>query len=383
MKRAFERDEYQRRLAKLQDRMAELKLDALLLSAPENVFYVTGYQTKAVFTFQFAIVPRAGLPFLATRQMEISNAERALRDGLLEAFAVYQDDDDPLAVSAELIRKRVPAGATIGIELGSWTMPALRAQRLAQDCGGLSWQDATAVVDRMRLVKSPAELAVLKTASAIGERMADAAVAAVAPGRTEDDITQVVFREMVASGSEYPGSWPNVMAGERTGLIHAAWEGEPIVANDHLMMEVTGVTHRYHAPSIRSVFVGEPRSEIRRAADVMIEAHAAAKAAMAPGRPMSVINDAAQAVLAGHTLSIKLARRAGYSLGIGFPPSWGAQWQIGLNSVVSDPLEIGMTFHVVLTGHFADGRAIGIGETVALLEGGAESWTRGGFIDVG
>jgi Xaa-Pro dipeptidase len=114
----------------------------------------------------------------------------------------------------------------------------------------------------------------------------------------------------------------------------------------------------------------------------MTQAHAAAIAAMAPGRPMSVINDAAQAVLSRHALSCTVARRSGYSLGIGFPPSWGAQWQIGLNSVVTDPLAVGMTFHVVLVGHFADGRAIGIGETVALLDDGPQSWTQGGFYHV-
>jgi Xaa-Pro dipeptidase len=382
MKRAFDRAEYQRRLDQLHERMAELKLDAIILSAPENIYYISGYLTKAVFTFQFLIVRRSGLPFLVTRQMEIANADRALRDGLLESYAVYQDDDDPLAVGAALIGKRVEAGAKVGIELGSWSMPALRARRLMEDCDGLAWEDATAVVDRMRLIKSPAELDILKEASAITNRIADKAVAAVEPGRTENDVTQVVMSEMVASGSEYPGSWPNVMAGLRTGLIHAAWEGEPIVENDHVTMEITGVTHRYHAPCLRSVFVDEPRAEIRKAATAMTEAHAAAVAAMAPGRPMSVINDAAQAVLSRHELSCQIARRSGYSLGIGFPPSWGAQWQIGLNSVVSDPLVVGMTFHVVLVGHFSDGRAIGFGETVALLESGPASWTRGGFFDV-
>src|SRR5690606_9130633 len=124
--------------------------------------------------------------------------------------------------------------------------------------------------------------------------------------------------------------------GERTGLIHAAWEGEPIVENDHVLSEVTGVVHRYHAPCLRTVMVGKPRDEVRRAAEAMIEAHAAAVAAIAPGRPMSVINDAAQAVLSRQSLNCQFAKRAGYTFGIGFPPSWGAQWQIGLNSVIAD-----------------------------------------------
>lgn len=381
MKRAFERQEYQRRLDALQARMGELDLDAMLITAPENIFYLSGYLTKAVFTFQFILVERAGHPFLFTRQMEVANAERASRDGLIDSFAIYQDDEDPLEASATLLMKRLRAGSRVGIELGSWSMPALRAQSLTTSCGTFEWKDASTIVDRLRLIKSPAELDVVREASRLTNLIADKAVAAVKPGRTENDVTQAVMLEMIASGSEYPGSWPNIMAGERTGLIHAAWEGEPIAENDHVLSEVTGVVHRYHAPCLRTIKVGEPRDEIRRAAETMTEAHAAAVAAMAPGHPMSVINDAAQAILSRDTSGCRFARRSGYTFGIGFPPSWGAQWQIGLNSLISDPLEIGMTFHVVLVGHFPDGRAIGLGETVVLLDGRAESWTRGGFVD--
>jgi Xaa-Pro aminopeptidase len=148
-----------------------------------------------------------------------------------------------------------------------------------------------------------------------------------------------------------------------------------------LLVELTGVKHRYHAPSVRTVFVGAPPGPLRRDAEILTEAHEAAVTAMAPGRPMKVINQAAQAV-AGQNLSCTMARRAGYTLGIGFPPSWGAQWQIGLHSSVEDLLEVGMTFHVVLIGHFPDGRAVGVGCTVALLSDGPARWTRGGIFNV-
>jgi Xaa-Pro dipeptidase len=175
---------------------------------------------------------------------------------------VYQDDEDPLERAVKAIGDVVGAQAKVGVELGSWTMPAQRAQRLMAGCEGLDWQDATGVVDRLRLVKSTAELAILRDASTMTARMADKAVAATSAGKTENDLTQVVMAEMISSGSEYPGSWPNIMAGPRTGLIHAAWEGGLIETNDHVLTEITGVKHRYHAPCLRSIFVGPPRPEI-------------------------------------------------------------------------------------------------------------------------
>src|SRR5262249_31335127 len=161
-------------------------------------------------------------------------------------FSLYQDDEDPTEAAIQLIRETLGTGARVGIELGNWTMSAQRARDIANECPGIAWEDVTALIDRQRLVKSPAELAALKAAGAIGDNIADKAIAAVAPGRTENDVARVIMSELVTSGSEYPGSWPNIMAGRRTGMIHAAWEGEPIGRDDHVTMEVCGVKHRYH-----------------------------------------------------------------------------------------------------------------------------------------
>lgn len=374
--------EYKARVERARERMTQLHLDAIVVTAPENVFYLSGYQTKAVFTFQPLVLHRSRPAHLVTRQMEVANADLALREGLLGGYSLYQDDEDPLAIASKVICDIIGAGGRAGIELGSWTMPSQRARDLMRACPGVNWEDATALIDRLRLVKSPAELSAVKEAGAIGDSIADKAIAAISPGRTENDVARVVLCELVGSGSEYPGSWPNIMAGHRTGLIHAAWEGEVINENDHMKIEVTGVKHRYHAPSVRTALIGKPPAHLRQDAERLSRAHAAAVAAMEPGRPMKVVNEAAQQVLSGYELSCKVARRSGYSLGIGFPPSWGAQWQIGLHSRVEDLLETGMVFHVVLVGHFNDGRAVGVGCTVALLEHGPERLTRGGIFDV-
>lgn len=377
----FSRAEYASRLEKLRSEMDRLRLDAVLVSAPENTFWLSGYHTKAVFTFQFLLIHRSRPAHLVTRQMEIVNARLACTSGLLEGFTVYQDDDDPMVVATKAIREVAGDKARVGIELGSWSMPAQRAQAIAELCPGITWHDVSTLIDRMRLVKSDAEIEQLKQAAVIGDAMADKACAVVAEGRTENDIAKVVMSELATSGSEYPGSWPNIMVGRRTGLIHAAWEGEKLGRNDHALMEVTGVKQRYHAPSVRVVFVGDPPGGLRRAAEALTKAHTAAIAAIAPGRAMKVVNEAAQAALAGQDLGCTVGHRAGYSLGIGFPPSWGAQWQIGLNSKIEDPLEVGMAFHVNLIGHFPDGRAVGIGCTVALLKNEVARLTKGGIYD--
>lgn len=375
----FTAAEYERRLALIRTEMRRRRLDAMIVSAPENIFYASGYHTKAVFTFQFLVLFADRPSLLFTRQMEISNAERALKLGHIGEYTVFQDDEDPMEVAIRFLSKALPQGKKVGIELASWAMSAKRAQDITSSMIAIDWEDASILIDRIRMVKSDAEIAILREAGNIGDRMADRACAAVAAGKTENDVAQAVMSEMVLAGCEYPGSWPNVMAGTRTGLIHAAWGSEKVLENDHVTMEITGVKARYHAPSWRTVFTGRPLQKLIDTAEILTLAHDAAVRAVEPGLPLKVINEAAQSILAKHKLECTVAKRSGYSLGIGFPPSWGAQWQIGLNSIVDDPLEIGMAFHIVNVGIFDDGRALAVGCTVALTENGPERLTRTGI----
>ncbi|WP_138472501.1 Xaa-Pro peptidase family protein [Poseidonocella sp. HB161398] len=379
----FDLGEYASRQDAVRRRMEESALDALIVSAPENIYYLSGYQTKAVFTFQFLLMTRQNGLQVFTRQMEHVNARNAVAVGALSGYSVYQDDEDPIASASAFLDAQLPDGATVGLELGSWAMPAQRYKDIVAGVSGRSWRDASTMVDRLRLVKSPAELAVLREAGRIGDKVADNLFEAVRAGASENDLAAQTLTDLVAFGSEYPASWPNIMSGARTGLIHATWEGNRIDENDHVVMEITGVKGRYHAPSMRTILVGDADDAVVRGAEALVEAQAAAVAAIEPGAPLSAINDAAMAVLDRRNHGLTLARRSGYSLGIGFPPSWGAQWQVGLNSVVKDPLEVGMAFHVVCVGHLADGRAVNIGCTVALEDSGPVKLTRGGLFRSG
>lgn len=378
----FSVSEYEHRLANLREQMASRRMNALIVSAPENIYYLSGYQTKAVSIFQFLLVTEGAGPHLFTRQMEYRNAIDAQATGALTGHSVYQDDEDSLEVARRYLTGRLPSGATVGIELGSASMPASRAKELTRDHVGVEWVDATTLVDRIRLVKSPTEIAALHEAGRIGNLIADSVTSMVGPGVSENDLAQRALSDLPRFGSEYPGSWPNLMVGERTGMIHAAWGGTTVKTDDHLIMEITGVTGRYHAPSMRTVTVGEPDAAIVRGAEALVAAQAAAVDAMEPGRPARVINEAATAVLESIDHGLSLARRSGYSLGIGFPPSWGAQWQLGLNSVLEDELKIGMAFHVVCVGHLPDGKAVSIGCTVTLEDSGPVRVTRGGLFRV-
>ncbi|MGO1744804.1 MAG: aminopeptidase P family N-terminal domain-containing protein, partial [Microbacterium gubbeenense] len=65
----FPSDEYERRIEQLRQRMQQRLLDAVVITDPENLMYLTDYQTTGYSFFQALVVPLESEPFMITRQM--------------------------------------------------------------------------------------------------------------------------------------------------------------------------------------------------------------------------------------------------------------------------------------------------------------------------
>src|SRR5437867_3265985 len=107
----FDATEYERRQQALRARMDERSLDVVLLSGPENQYYLAGYETTGFHSFpQTLIVPRSSPPLLVTRRIEDGNAGAAY----MLASRGYRDDEDPAEVLALALRELGLAESTLG-----------------------------------------------------------------------------------------------------------------------------------------------------------------------------------------------------------------------------------------------------------------------------
>ena len=353
----FAREEYERRLGRIHERMRRLGLDLLLLTAPENVYYLTGYQTQGLVATLYLAVPPERPPLFMTRQLDMGNFF-AIADGVpIGDYATYDDVGDPIETLVTLLRKNGLGSGRVGIEKRSLYLTVHDYEKLELALQHAEIVDASALVEEVRLIKSPPELEYHRQAARIAVTGMRAAVAAIRPGASDAGVAARTLAGLVDAGGEWIANWPFVRVGRQTARGHAMWQNIPIERGQPVHVELAGVVARYHTPLYRTVIYG-PSEEQRHIADTLREANRAGIRAMRPGNTAGEVYRAIESVVASRGLEDLLhlrldstkadtgTSRSGYSVGIGFPPNWAQRLGIDIARGSTAVLRPGMVFHV-------------------------------------
>jgi len=366
--------EFGQRLSTVREAMAQRGLDLLLLSAPENIFYLTGLDHWCYFAPHLLMVPAESEMTLVTRAMEKVTIANQVANARFEGHGDRETVADGFARAleqAEFHRQR------IGIEAWSAGLPHGLAIALKSHSPGAEWIDASGLVDDLRQVKSPAEQASLRDAARISDAGAAAAIDAVRRGATERHIAAECERAMIEAGGTYPGFGPFIRSTARLGEEHTSWSDARLEDGDALFLELTGCAARYHAPLGRLIHVGRAPKEAYEIAAVSRAAFEAVLGALKDGVLARDVYAAWQAVVDRAGLPHYRRHHCGYLVGIGFPPSWtGGNKVTGLRHDSDTVIRTGMSFHVL---SWLMGTCRGdffISNAVLLTESGAEVLTR-------
>ena len=122
----FPIEEYQRRLDELRHRIEQRHMDAAVITDPENIMYLTDYQTSGYSFFQALVVPLEKEPFMITRKLEESNI---IARTWVELTRPYPDTGDAIQMLVDALREFGLANKRIGYERNSYFFPAYH-----QDC---------------------------------------------------------------------------------------------------------------------------------------------------------------------------------------------------------------------------------------------------------
>jgi ectoine hydrolase len=209
--------------------------------------------------------------------------------------------------------------------------------------------DADGLVARARIIKSEAELVLMREAASIaGAAMLEAA-AAIRPGVRESDAAAQIVARQVAGLDElagaYPAEWVTMPSGRRAQAAHLTWADRRYEAGDCVNVELAGYRHRYHAGLSRTVVAGHAHGALESLAAATAEGMAAALEAATAGTTCEAVEAAFRAVVGRHGYA--KPSRIGYTLGVGYPPVWGER-TASLRPGDTTVLHRGMAFHLML-----------------------------------
>jgi Xaa-Pro dipeptidase len=369
--RAFTEAEHRERLKRAQRALAEAGLGACVTFAPEHLYYYSGYDAHTQFSIQALIFGREGEPTIVLRDVDRANAEDSCWVRDLRFY--HHGQHDP----ADLVRAAIAerAGGRVGLCLNSYALPGAFALHLIKTLGLADPVDATALIERVRYVKSETEMDYIRRAAAIAERGLARLRASLAPGMSEIELVGLIEAEMRAAGSEYPAMPSWLSSGTRTRGSHRTPTARKIARGEPIKCEFAGVVRRYHAVTMQTLWCGEPSADSRRTYDAVLASLRAGSRAIADGVPVATAEEAAFGPLSAAGFATATHMRFGYGVSAAYPPTWLEGLDITRES--NDVFRRNMAFVLHSYATSPDGFGIMVGGAYALTEKGLETLSGG------
>ena len=340
---AFPAQEHDARVGAVREAMRARGLEALLVSSPEDVYYLLGLNHLGYFAVTLLVLPLEGAPVLVSRAMEHATVRLQAPQCV---HVAYEDAQDPAGAAISALRGT--GAGRVGVDRSTMYLPVAVWEGIRDDGADVRWADASDLVASVRMVKSPREIAHVRRAAAISDRALQAGLAVAGEGVSEREVAAAIHAELVGAGSDTPGVPPMVRSTPTLQLEHVSWSDRRLARGDALFVELSASVARYHAPTSRIAHVGEAPAGLELVAGHALAALDALRGSLRPGARAGDVYDAWQAAIdaaLGHSRYRR--HHCGYIIGIGFPPSWtGSGTPVGLRPGQEFLVREGMVFHV-------------------------------------
>jgi Xaa-Pro dipeptidase len=352
--------------------LAERDLDGLLMFRQESMYYLTGFDTFGYVFFQCLYMGADGETLtLLTRAPDRRQAEHT---SMIEDIRLWHDAEgvNPADDLRDILAEHGCGGKRLGIETDAYGLTGFNLKRVEAAVDGFcELVEASEIVTRRRMVKSPAEIEYVREAARLADLGLDRAVEAAAPGAFEGDVLAALQGAIFEGGGDFPANEVIIGSGPRALLFRSAAGMRRMDEVDQLSLEWAGSFRRYHAAMMRTIAVGEASDYQRRLHSAVREALETMTQALTPGRPVGEVDDAHRRVLDAAGLREHRFSACGYSLGTTFSPNWMDRPMLySGNPVLAEP---GMVFflHCIVTDSDR-GVAMSLGHTCLVTEDGRE-----------
>ncbi len=371
----FDKAEFEYRTQRAQQLMREHELDALLVTAPPNFRYFSGFDSlfwESPTRPWFIIVPAAGRCIAIVPEIGAPILEQSWIDDI-HSWPAPRPADDGVSLLAGALRSVPRRFGRIGLEMGRESvlrMPLTDFLAVREQLRGIELVDGSPCIWRVRRIKTVAEIAHIRASCQLVSDAFAAIPQQLAVGRSETEVCRDLMIDIFKRGADTvpfiacasgPGGYAQIISRPGPRVLQ---EG------DVLIIDVGATTGGYFCDFDRNYGFGKLSSAALNAQDAVWRATEAGIAAAVPGATTSDLWAAMAKVLEAAGMRGNNVGRLGHGLGLQLtePPS---------NMPGDDTvLEPGMVITIEPGMEYAAGKMIVHEENVVITPDGAQLLTR-------
>lgn len=301
---------FARRIQRVQAELTTQKLDFLIATPSTNYEYFTGYNPGRSERLIACILPVTGAPVVVCPAFEV---DRVKGHSAITDVRGWEEQENPYKLVTNVVRALKPRGkGTIALEATTAYQVYLH---LAGQLGGWKFVDAAPVTERLRIVKAPEEVALIRRAIEITEAALAATFAQLAAGMRERDVAQLLSREMQQRGAPGGGL---VQFGPSSALPHGGPAAATLGRETVVLIDAGCRVLGYTSDITRTIWFGDtPSDEFKKIFNLV---HDAQTAALEVGRPLFTrcqeLDRAARKVIGDGGYGPHFTHRLGHGLGM-------------------------------------------------------------------
>jgi Xaa-Pro aminopeptidase len=295
------------RLRKLQDSLVPQALDALVVSTPNNVRYLTGFAGTA----GLLLAAPQQLALVVDGRYSYAARETLAREAVLDATIEKVDRRYDLTLGEVIQRMGL---RRVAFESAHVTVSNLLAWQRATP--GVEWIPREGMVEAQRLIKDAGEIEIFRRGGRAIAKVAAELRALVGHRRTEQEIASAIDASIARAGFSGPSFSTIVASGPNSAHPHARPSPRRLAPGDLVVLDFGGVLDGYCVDLTRMAAVGPVAPQANALFAGVRDANAAAVAAVQPGIDSSAIDEAARRVLEARGLEEAILHATGHGLGL-------------------------------------------------------------------
>lgn len=359
----FSADVYARRLQSAATAAADAGLAGLVITPGYDLRYLVGSRAQTFERLTALVLPAGGEATVVVPRLELAALKESAVPELGLSVRDWVDGDDPYELVGDALGGAL-GGGTLKCAVTD-SMPALHLLPLADVLGAVPVL-ATDVLRRLRMIKDPAEIDVLRKAGAAIDRVHARVPDFLVPGRTEADVAADIAEAIVAEGHSEV-AFIIVGSGPHGADPHHECSDRELRVGDIVVVDIGGPYEPgYNSDCTRTYSIGEPDPDVARRYAVLQRAQRAAVDAVRPGVTAEQVDAAAREVLAAEGLAEAFVHRTGHGIGLSVHEE---PYIVAGNDL---PLEPGMAFSVEPGIYFPGQWGARIEDIVIVTDDGAE-----------